>query len=428
MLFLRNDLFPQKEANNMTYDLKTGAKRVIKNLRELASITSDDKGAQRVAWTPIWKKSCLWWINKAKDLGASVSIDPAGNIWATIQGKTQDSIAIGSHIDCVPNGGWLDGALGVVAALEVLQKYGLEKEKPAKTIHAICWSDEEGARFGRSVMGSSAACNTLNIQDIAHSVDNNGIGIKEVLSPYNVELENLLKAHEEFKKRHIIASLELHIEQGPVLEDQNKDVACVYGITGIERHYIKFIGQAAHAGSFPTEMRSDAFLAAAESALAFKEIALKHHGVCTVGKVKVHPDVVTIVPDQCIISLDQRSIDQTVLEAMLAQAKNITEKIALKNNVKTQWSKIFSTPPTIFEKSLVNLCKQAVKEETGEATEMYSGPLHDSAELAKIVPAVMMFAMSTRGLSHCKEEDTPEEKLETAICAFFRLVDKVMLN
>lgn len=410
----------------MSYNLQEAAKHVVADLRELASLTSDDKGAQRVAWTPVWQKSRTWFADKAKQAGATITIDAAGNTWATIKGKSNDSVIIGSHIDCVPNGGWLDGSLGVVVTLEILRRYGSNGEKPAKTIHTVNWVDEEGARFGVSLTGSSAACGNLEIDRISNFTDNDGNKMCDVLAQYNVNLENILQANQEFKKRNVTASLELHIEQGPVLENKGKDVACVYGITGVERHSIKFTGQAAHAGSFPTEMRQDAFLTAAKSALAFREIALKYNGVCTVGKVKVHPDVVTIVPNECIISLDQRSIDKDALAKMYAEAKEVTYKFAKQDNVKVEWSKICAIDPTVFDKQLVEECRQAVKEETGEPTTIYSGPLHDSAELAKLVPTVMMFAMSQHGLSHCKEEDTPEPKLETAIRAFLRLVHKVV--
>lgn len=402
------------------------AKRVIADLRELAVLTSDEKGAQRFAWTSVWQKARDWFADKARQSGAEITIDSAGNTWATIEGKAKDSALIGSHIDSVKNGGWLDGALGVVVALEVLRKYGKNGVKPSKTIHAVSWADEEGARFGVSLTGSSAACGHLDIKGICNFMDNDGNKMSDVLAQYNVKMENMLQANKELEKCNITAAFELHIEQGPVLESMGKDVACVYGITGVERHFIKFTGQSAHAGSFPTQMRQDAFLSAAKSALAFREIALKYRAVCTVGKVKVHPDVVTIVPDECVISLDQRSIDKEVLSKMFAEAKNVTQEIAIQDKVKVEWSKIYSIDPTIFDKKLVELCKEAVCEETTEPTLMYSGPLHDSAETAKVVPTVMVFAMSERGLSHCKEEDTPEPKLETAIRAFLRLVHKIV--
>jgi len=402
------------------------AKRVVTELRELASISSDENGAQRLAWTATWRKSREWFIKKAKEANAKIEIDAAGNIWAKIEGKSSEGILVGSHIDCVANGGWLDGCLGVVVTLEILRQLGVPGNQPEKTFYAVDWADEEGARFGRSLLGVSAACGTLDINEVKGLKDNEENELEAVLQENGVDLNTILRAHEQFKTRNISAAVELHIEQGPVLEAMKKDVACVYGITGVERHYVCFYGQAAHAGSFPTEMREDAFLAAAQAALEFKKIALKYNGVCTVGKVKVAPNSVTIVPNFCELSLDQRSIDKNILKQMHGEAKMAVKQACADHRVISEWKKIWTIDPTIFNDKLIELCKASVKEETGDDTTLFSGPLHDSAEIAKLVPTVMMFAMSEKGLSHCKEENTSDERLETAIRAFLRLVDKVV--
>lgn len=407
-------------------ELAAGAKRIVADLRELAALTSDEKGAQRVAWTPLWQKARDWFAASMTAAGAEVSVDKAGNSWAKIAGESEESIVIGSHLDCVPNGGWLDGALGVVAGMEVIRRYGKKGMKPKKTLYVVNWADEEGGRFGRSLIGSSAVSGTLDIKDLLPLQDNEGIPLVAALQEYNVDLSSIMEVHAEFAARNVVGYLELHIEQGPVLEEMKKSVACVYGITGCERHYITFTGQAAHAGSFPTLMRQDAFLAAAQAALGFREIALQYDGVCTVGKVSVTPDIVTIVPETCRISLDQRSISPEKLTAMFAAAHEVAARAAADHNVTVQWEKIWSIEPTIFDPALTKLCQAAVAEETGEATTMYSGPLHDAAEMAKIVPSIMLFAMSSKGLSHCKQEDTPEQDLEVAGRAFLRLADKVL--
>lgn len=412
----------------MNYSLNDSAKRVVSDLKELRDLTSNENGAQRVAWTPTWQNARNWFKNKVEEYGAEVSRDSAGNVWAKIEGQSTDSIAIGSHIDSVPNGGWLDGALGVVVGIEIIRKYSQNNIKPVKTIYIVDWADEEGARYGRSCFGSSAANNTLDINNVIDKVDINGVICRDALKEYGVNPDDMLNAYNEFQEKNIKSYLELHIEQGPVLENKNKDVACVYGVAGVERHYIDFIGQKSHAGSFPTELRQDAFLAAAESALEFRNLALKYNAVCTVGEVFVDPHVTTIVPGKCTISLDQRTIDEKDLASIFQDAKDVVEKIAKKNNLTASWRNIHSIAPKIFNEELINLCKESVEEETGEPTSMSSGPLHDAIEIAKIVPTVMMFAMSENGLSHTKEENTPDEKLETAIRAFLRLVDKVVVK
>ncbi len=411
----------------MNGDLFASAKRVVADLRELAAMTSDELGAQRVAWTPTWQKARDWFAAKAREAGAEVTIDVAGNSWAKIPGTGPEAVAVGSHLDCVPNGGWLDGCLGVLGALEVLRRYGKGAAAPAKTIYAVSWADEEGARFGRSLMGSSAAGGTMDVVDIINRVDNSGVKLVDALANYDVKVDSMKGAHEQLKQKHLGAYLELHIEQGPKLEQMGKQVACVYGITGCERWFVEFKGQAAHAGSFPILMRQDAFLAAAQAALAFREIALKYDAVCTVGKVSVKPDVVTIVPETCVISLDQRSIDASKLAKMQEDAREAVARACDAHSVAARWEKIWTIAPTIFDARLTELCKQAVAEETGEPTTIYSGPLHDAAEMAKIVPSIMMFALSEKGLSHCIQENTPEVPLEAAVRAFLRLADKVIV-
>lgn len=409
----------------MNYNPDEGAKRVAADLKELAGLTADENGAQRVAWTPVWQKTRDWFKEKAEAIGAEVVRDAAGNQWARLKGETDAAIAIGSHLDSVPNGGGLDGALGVLTGLEALRRYA-GQTKPKKTIYVVDWADEEGARYGYSCLGSSAAGGSLNINELMGRTDLNGVKFEDAVREYGVEPEKMTEAAAQLKERKLESYLELHIEQGPVLEKTDQAASCVYGAAGVERHYIEFTGQSAHAGSFPVRMRQDAFLAAARSALAFKEIALKYDAVCTVGQVRVEPDVTTIVPGRCVISLDQRTIDPEALKNMHQEAQQVVEQAAKEHGVRAKWSKICTVAPQLFDEHLIELCKAAVKEETGEPVNMYSGPLHDAVEMAAQVPAVMMFVMSEGGLSHTKEEHTPAEKVEVGVRAFMRLVDKVI--
>ena len=241
----------------------------------------------------------------------------------------------------------------------------------------------------------------------------------------------MLDAHRALKAIDARAYLELHIEQGPVLESMNKPTGVVLGTFGVERHMLRFVGQAAHSGSTPIPMRRDAFLAAAETALACREIARRHttpdaRVVCTVGIVKVEPGIVTAVPGVCEISLDQRALDADVLAQMLADAREASRAAARENNVSVEWRRVWRIEPRPFDPRLIELCAEAVREVTGDAPRLPSGPLHDAAEMVPHMPAVMMFAYSSNGLSHCKEEDTPEPHLEKTIDAFLRLVEKTV--
>lgn len=414
----------------MRHEYRNRAKRVIQDLRELAALTSDANGAHRVAWTPVWDKALTWFQEKMQQEGASLSVDSAYNIFAKISGETEEAVCIGSHLDSVPCGGWLDGALGVAAGMEVLRYYGNCGKRPKKTIYIVNWADEEGARFGRSCIGSSAVSGALDIESAAQLTDSGGISFRKAAQAYQLDVYDFPKAKEEFQAKQIAKYLELHIEQAPILESRHKAAACVYGITGCKRQYITFTGQQAHSGC-PIPMRRDALLAAAQAALAFRYIGNAYtqgdtYAYCTVGSVQVSPGVVTIFPGTCRISLDQRHIDRGILEEIYNEAQEACIEAAQENHVDVSFETIWDIPPTIFDASLVALCKEAVKEETGEATAIYSGPLHDAAEIAKILPSVMMFVRSIEGLSHCKEENTSDIDLEIGIAAFLRLADKVI--
>ena len=407
------------------------ARDVIANLRELAQHTSNADGAQRLAWGPVWRDARTWFNGKLATLGIRPEVDAAGNSWATLPGESARTVIIGSHLDSVPNGGWLDGALGVMAGFEALRMF--KDRKPPVTIKVVDWADEEGARFSRSLLGSSASSGSLQISEVEGLVDKTGVRLPDALRENGVELATIHQSQAYLKAIDAKAYLELHIEQGPVLEAAAKSAGVVIGTFGVERHSLRFVGQAAHSGSTPIPMRKDAFLAAAESALAFREIAKKYttpqgRVVCTVGVVKVEPGIVTAVPGVCEISLDQRALDAAVLAQMLAEARAASWKIAAENNVSVEWKRIWQIDPRPFDQRLITLCEESVREVTGDAPRLPSGPLHDAAEMVPHMPVVMMFTYSANGLSHCKEEDTPEEHLEKAIEAFLLLVRKVVYS
>jgi len=407
------------------------ARRVIDDLRELARRTGTADGAQRLAWGPVWREAREWFRGRVGELGLGIETDSAGNNWVTVPGASTRTVIVGGHLDSVPNGGWLDGCLGVMAALEAVRMHA--GAAPPVTLKLVDWADEEGARFGRSLLGSSAAAGSLKIDEVRALQDRQGTRLVDALAENGVALDRMLDAHRELKAVDARAYLELHIEQGPVLESLNKPTGVVLGTFGVERHMIRFTGQAAHSGSTPIPMRRDAFLAAAQTALECREIARRHSQpgagvVCTVGVVNVEPKIVTAVPGVCEISLDQRALDAGVLAAMLRDAHEASARAARENNVAVEWRDLWRIEPRLFDPKLLALCEEAVREETGDATRLPSGPLHDAAEMVPHMPVVMMFAYSSNGLSHCKEEDTPEPYLETTIRAFLRLVEKTVAH
>jgi len=402
-------------------------KRTVAELRELQQLTGDANGAQRVAWTETWERARDWLREKVAGTGAEESVDAAGNQWFTLRGGSDRAVLIGGHIDSVPNGGWLDGALNVMGGVEVLRRLAGEGQ-PAVTVRLVNWADEEGARFGRSLFGSSAAAGSMADQDeLRLRKDANGVALPDAVREHGVDLDSALDARSELDGS--AAYLELHIEQGPVLESLNLPLGVVLGTFGVERHQVTFRGQAAHAGSTPMDKRRDALAGAARLELEIREIAKRTGAgaVCTMGGVVTKPGIVTSVVETAECLLDQRHLDAAQLAAMLEQAKSVAERFAREENIEVEWERIWNIEPILFDESLVELADESITEVAGTSHRLPSGPLHDAAEVSRAgVPTVMLFVQSLRGLSHTKLEDTKEEHLELAVQALDRLASKTI--
>jgi allantoate deiminase len=397
---------------------QVNSRRAVEELKELANLTGGPDGARRVAWTGEWVNARGWLREKLDEIDCEVETDEAGNLWAAAPGDSEDAVLLGGHIDSVPNGGWLDGALNVIAALEVFRV--LAPRKRPVTLRLVDWADEEGARFGRSLFGSGAAAGTLKPDDVRGLKDREGVALPDALAEHGVELDRVNEANKQL--RNAVAYLELHIEQGPVLERMDLPLGVVLGTFGVERHAVRFTGQHAHSGSTPMDARRDAFVAAARAAIEFRDDAARRDDVrATTGFVNVSPGIVTAFNGWCEISLDQRALDAQVLADMLKTAKEVSERIAGEEDVSVEWERLWQIEPIPFDENLIELAEEAVKEVAGKSHRLPSGPLHDAAEMARLMPTVMLFVKSLRGLSHTKEEDTPEEDLELSVQALHRL-------
>ncbi len=398
--------------------------RTIAELKELRTLTGDSDGAQRVAFSPTWERARAWVREKLRDLPVEVGQDEAGNLWVTLVGESDQSILIGSHIDSVPNGGWLDGCLGVMAGLEVVRRFAAEG-KPRYTIKLVDWCDEEGARFGRSLFGSSAASGVLDIDSVRNLTDSSGERLEDVVKRCGIDLSNVANCRSRLQ--NVAAYVELHIEQGPVLESMNLPMGAVEGTFGVERHRVTFTGQAAHSGSTPMAYRRDALAGVSRLHLAIREIATKHGGVCTVGSVKTKPGIVTAVVGEAEMTLDQRHLSAGALAAMYREAKEVSFAIAEEEKIDVDWKTIWQIQPFPFHPELIELADQAIVEVCGQSHRLPSGPLHDAAEVCRVgIPTIMLFVQSLRGISHNKIEDTREEHLIQSIKTLDRLVQKIV--
>ena len=400
--------------------------RVLADLRRLRELTEDENGAQRLCWTDTWVQARRWFDSRLKGLDVATEVDAAGNKWVILGGDRSEAVVLGSHIDSVPNGGWLDGAFGLLAGLEVLQARAAVGRPPV-TLKLVDWADEEGARFGYGMLGSSAASGSLDVEKARALVDREGNALPAVLAARGVELDRMRDAG---RKLHgALAYLELHIEQGPVLERMELPLAAVTGTLGVERHVVRFRGQAAHAGPTPMENRREALTAAARLILELRAEARKANARFTAGRLTVSPGIATVVAEMAELIIDQRHSEAVVLARLLEGARAAARRIALEERVDVEIERVWGIPPISFDLRLQQMTATVIEELTGisGAHRMESGALHDAAEVARAgVPTVMIFVKSLGGISHTKAENSSDEDLTLGIKALAALTDRVL--
>jgi hydantoinase/carbamoylase family amidase len=397
---------------------------VLADLRELARLTGGPDGARRVCWTDEWVKARAFLLSRLEELPVKIDVDPAGNLWADLPGDSDNFVIVGSHIDSVPAGGWLDGALGIRSAVGALRAHA--DGRPPVSLRRVDWADEEGARFGRSLFGSSACAGTLEVDEVRDLRDRDGERLEDVVARYDVALDRVHESGERLRGAR--AYIEAHIEQGPVLESKGEPAATVLGTFGVERHEAVFTGQTAHAGATPMGLRRDTFSATAQAALAIREVGFRHDGVCTVGRATSEPGVITAVPGRTEMLLDQRHLAPDKLAAMLSEARAACEQAAEDHGCEVELKHVWSIPPIPFDDRLIAMARQAVVDAGGKDTAIPSGPLHDAAEMARLIPTVMIFSSSSPPVSHTKEEDTPEADLRVAVEAYGRTVEAMVAS
>ena len=405
-------------SSNTTIDTGTfSPQRVVADLRELASRTGGPEGSRRLCWTPEWVNARNLLREELSGLPVEIEVDEAGNLWAYLRGTSTETLIVGSHLDSVPKGGWLDGALGVMAGVELLRSLAAEGTPPV-TIALVDWADEEGARFSRSLFGSGAVMGTVDVNILRGLSDKEGNKLIDILPQHGVDIDNMDGA--QTRVADAKAYVEVHIEQGPILESMNLGICTVTGTKGIERERLIFRGQAAHAGTMPMPMRRDSFRAASRFALAVADIGENHDGVTTVGAVACKPGVVTAVAGETTITLDMRHIDAGELAAMYSESIAAAHASADAEGCTVEFEHIFRIPPMPFHPALLDAARTSVREVEGHDVELPSGALHDASEMARSIPTVMIFSSSIAGLSHTKEEDTPDDHLHMAADAFNR--------
>ncbi len=400
--------------------------RVIAELRELHALTGGPAGAQRLAWSSQVARARGWLDERLRELPVEISYDAAGNHWATLPGRRKASLVLGSHLDSVAGGGWLDGSLGVLAGLEVMRTLCDAWEgRPPITLRLVDWADEEGARFGRSLLGSSAAAGTLDLEEIRGRVDGDGVAIEAAMAASGVDLERLLDSGRELAD--IAAYLELHIEQGPVLERAGAPVAVVDGTCGAVRYRVRFVGEACHPAATPLDARRDALLAGARLIAGAHEIAERASALTSIGSCQVEPGHITIIAGACTIVIEQNHVDPAVLRAVEAETVGLAHELAAGAGLEVEVDDLWRIEPLDFDADLVARADAAVRSLQAKPFHMPSGPLHDAGEMVRAgIPSAMLFVQSRGGISHNPREDTDDEHLELAVRALGALAEDVL--
>jgi N-carbamoyl-L-amino-acid hydrolase len=377
--------------------------------------TERRSGGRREAWRDPWaaEREQLDALARATVADVVIERDAFANTWYVLGGESEETVLVHSHSDCVPGGGWLDGILGVHAGLGVLAALAREPRRP-RTVAVVDWADEEGTRFGRSLVGSSAATGALSAAELGGLTADDGTAARDVVRDYRFDGGAL--GSPSPRLAHVAAAAELHIEQGPTLEREGRSVAAVSGCLGVRRSRIAFAGTAGHAGALAMADRRDPVRAAATFIAAICQDAEDAGGLATVGRVQSEPMIATAVAARCELTLDLRHRELGPLEALGGRARALADASRCRATVVD----LYRQDPVRFDPDLVRAAAAAAG---GSGDPLVSGPLHDSAALAQAeIPAVMLFVPSIGGISHARAEDTAEDDLAAGIESLHKLV------
>jgi hydantoinase/carbamoylase family amidase len=341
-----------------------------------------------------------------RQIGLQINIDRVGNIFGRLEGPYPRAPAVlaGSHLDTVVQGGKFDGTMGVIAALEAVRTLKEQNIALCSPVEVVCFVGEESSRFGFSTLGSSLVAGEVRADDLANASDPQGAKLEDILAGLGIHRNNLLSLRRD--PSSLKAYLELHIEQGPILEARKKPIGVVTSIAAPTRFKVIITGQADHSGTTPMEMRKDALVAAAELTLAIEGICRQHSDidkgrvVGTVGALKIEPGVINAVPGKAELAVDVRSITASAKNRVVHLIEAKIREIARRRTIRIKILPIRKEDPVPLDKRIVHLLQDCC-EARGVAYEiMPSGAGHDAMQMAKVTPAGMLFIPSRRGISH----------------------------
>lgn len=401
---------------------KTAAERIEAHLQQLALFSDTETGVTRLPFSPAAGKAAAYLMEAMQAAGLTVHMDDTGAVHGLRPGKTSQRIVLGSHYDSVPWGGAFDGIAGVVCGLEIARL--LKDEDLLYGLEIIAFNDEEGVRFGAGFLSSKAMLGELTVADLQQHQDKDGITIYEAAKAAGLNPDNLPAVR--WPLDEIRAFLEIHIEQGGVLESRQLPLGIVTGIVGMRRYQIELAGRADHAGTTPMDFRHDALLPAAAVIRAAQKAAMACPGaVATVGQLEVQPNAVNIVADKVTLSLDLRSMETRELEQMEQQISQVLAETAAEAGVSYEIQPSLASQPGYMDKRLIDSLQASARETQLEFMLMHSGAGHDALPISAKVPAAMLFVPSKGGRSHCPEEWSDCQHLAAAVDVMIDTIMKI---
>lgn len=382
--------------------MSTGLESASASLDELARLGGGpDGGVTRVAWSPELFAACTWVGDRLRELGLEVEVDAAGNLLASWSAGSGSPVLVGSHLDTVPSGGRFDGVLGVVSALHAVRMLKAEGFEPARPLWVVAFMDEEGTRFDAALFGSRAFTGE-DVTGLGDRVDANGVTLREAMAAAGYDVA---RAGDADRVDEVGAYLELHIEQGPVLEAAGIEIGVVTSIVGLRGYRVRLTGQANHAGTTPMALRRDALAGAARIALELREAARSREAVtANVGKLTVAPGGANVVPGLADFTLDVRATTGAGLAELEQLVEETVARIAAEEGLEVDLQQTFALEPLELDPRLVDVVARAAATEGASSLRMPSGAGHDAMLIGRRAPAAMIFVPSRGGISHCPDE------------------------
>ncbi|MFK9093922.1 Zn-dependent hydrolase [Bacillus salipaludis] len=405
--------------------METLQSRIEEHINKLSQFTATPgNGTTRLTYSKEDRQARDYIIQKMKEYGLAVCEDGLGNIFGKLEGTLKDapSVLIGSHFDSVPNGGSYDGPAGVVAGLEVAALFVENQIKPKYPLEVIALIEEEGARFGGGLMGSRGITGLLSVEDFKKLKDKDGITTEEAM--VKIGLDPSLPKKRDPKT--IKAFLELHIEQGPILEEKNIPIGVVEAIVGLTQFEVTVEGQAGHAGTTPMDRRSDALVAAAKMIAQFPDIAIEEGEgtVVTTGQLNVFPNGANVIPKMTVFTVDIRSGKEEHIQNVIEKLNELIESYNTDGIHVSAEQQLYMQPKAMNQEIVTHLKQTSSKLELPFCS-INSGAGHDAMVFSDVTDVGMLFIPSKSGLSHCPEEWSDSQHIADAVQIFFETAKKL---